>query len=60
METLTAYWLNGTPYCLACVESNAPCMSDGEKTRSVREDGTGRCGCCGEEFALDAEAAKNG
>ena len=46
------YWLDGVPYCPACVEADAPCMSDEERrraTRSPRSQWSCRCACCGEQ-----------
>lgn len=49
-QTADAYWLDGTPYCVDCVEGTPPCMSESERQRSIREPGIGCCGCCGQEF----------
>ena len=47
-----AYWLNGTAYCVECVEHEVdPCMSESEKGRATRGRGEGRCGCCKTPFA---------
>jgi hypothetical protein len=53
MKNLTAYWVHGTPYCLGCIFAENPCLSVEEMDRAVRHDGTGHCGCCGEEFVSD-------
>ena len=59
MKNLTAYWLNGTPYCIECAEHDlAPCMSEAERRRSIREPGQGRCGCCGLFFEAESEACQ--
>jgi len=46
------YWLDGVPYCPACVEADDPCMGDEEReraTRSPRSQWSCRCACCGEQ-----------
>jgi len=46
------YWLDGVPYCPACVESDTPCMSDDDAARAVRAARGAadcRCACCGEK-----------
>ena len=54
--TKTAYWLNGTPYCVECVEFELdPCLSEEERKLAKLGDGTGRCGCCGTTFEVEPE-----
>lgn len=61
MTTTEAYWLDGTPYCVACVEAASPCMSAAERERATVADGVGRCGCCGEVFeTADDDATVEG
>jgi hypothetical protein len=46
------YWLDGIPYCPACVEGDAPCMSNDEAaraTRSPQERWACQCHCCGRQ-----------
>ena len=50
-ETKMAYWLNGTAYCVACVECSTPCMGEEDKAKANMDEGVGRCGCCGKMFA---------
>jgi hypothetical protein len=54
MADPAAYWLSGTPYCAACAECDVfPALGVGDIARSIRSDGVGCCGCCGEEFVED-------
>ena len=43
------YWLNGTPYCTACVECDDPAMSPEDIAASTRGPASEvlRCCCCG-------------
>jgi len=45
------YWLDGVPFCAACVEGVSPCISDDEVQRASRSPASQqacRCHCCGE------------
>lgn len=44
------YWLYGVPHCPGCVTGKAPCLSQDEAARAVREivPASTRCHCCGE------------
>jgi hypothetical protein len=44
------YWLDGVPYCPACVEADSPCLGDEEADRANRSPASQwdcRCACCG-------------
>jgi hypothetical protein len=44
------YWLDGVPYCPACVEADSPCLGDDEAARANRSPAAQwdcRCACCG-------------
>lgn len=44
------YWLDGVPYCPACVEAESPCLGDDEAARATRSPASQwdcRCACCG-------------
>jgi len=44
------YWLDGVPYCPACVEADSPCLGDHEAARANRSPASQwdcRCACCG-------------
>lgn len=47
------YWLNGSAYCPACVESDTPPITPADALRGPNE--TARCSCCGSEVSVDHE-----
>lgn len=44
------YWIDGTPYCPACVQCDTPAIDQAKATRGPCE--SGRCACCGEAACL--------